>query len=120
MAYGADLWTGIHFHLDGYDAGERVAAITESIDLIDALREQGQRPRFLDIGGGIPMSYLDSEEEWDTFWAEHRRAVAAEREAITFDAHEIGTVYPYFQSPVRGDWLGRILDASLAADRSPT
>ncbi len=26
---------------------------------------------------------------------------------ITFDGHEIGTVYPYHQAPVRGDWLGR-------------
>ncbi len=104
---------GVHFHLDGYDAGDRVAAIAESIRLIDDLRDGGHDPRFLDIGGGIPMSYLESPGEWEEFWAEHKRALAGERSEITFDGHELGAVYPYSQSPVRGDWLAQVLDASL-------
>lgn len=104
---------GIHFHLDGYDVGERVAAIAQSLDLIDELRGRGHKPTFLDIGGGFPMSYLESREEWDGFWTEHRRALAGERDDLTIDGREIGTVYPYFQSPVRGEWLASILDAPL-------
>jgi diaminopimelate decarboxylase len=106
---------GAHFHLDGYDATERVAAVAESLDLIDALKDLGHEPRFLDIGGGIPMSYLESHGEWADFWREHGRAAAGAREEITLDGHEIGTVYPYFQTPVRGEWLREVLGASLGS-----
>lgn len=110
---GAPIVVGVHFHLDGYDAGERVAAIGESLRLIDQLRERGHEPGFLDMGGGVPMSYLHSDSEWREFWSEHERAQAGERDEITFDGHSIGQVYPYSQSPVRGEWLARILDASF-------
>ena len=106
---------GVHFHLDGYDAGSRVAAIGESLSVVDILRDRDHPVAFLDIGGGIPMSYLESAEEWDAFWAEHERALAGERSEVTFDGHALGKTYPYQQTPVAGDWLGQILDASLAA-----
>ena len=41
------------------------------------------------------MSYLESAEEWDDFWAEHERALAGERSEITFDGHALGKTYPY-------------------------
>jgi len=107
---------GVHFHLDGYDPGARVASIAESIGLVDLLRDTGHDPHFIDIGGGIPMSYLESPEEWEKFWSEHKRALSGERGEITFDGHEIGAVYPYSQSPVRGEWLAQILDASLQTE----
>ena len=50
---------GVHFHLDGYAAADRVTALAESLGVVDALRERGHQPAFVDIGGGIPMSYLD-------------------------------------------------------------
>jgi diaminopimelate decarboxylase len=120
---------GIHFHLDGYAAADRVAAIGQALELIDAIREQGGNPTFLDIGGGIPMSYLDSADEWDRFWAEQRAALLGQREPLTFDGHGLGLLahegeilgkpngYPYHQSPVRGEWLRQVLDAAAIADR---
>ncbi len=50
---------GVHFHLDGYAAADRVTALTESLGVVEALRERGHHPAFIDIGGGVPMSYLD-------------------------------------------------------------
>ena len=50
---------GVHFHLDGYEAPDRVSGVGEGLELIDALRERGHRPAFIDMGGGVPMSYLD-------------------------------------------------------------
>ena len=110
---GSPAVAGVHFHLDGYDAGERVAAIGESLRLVDELRDSGHEPGFVDIGGGVPMSYLNSGAEWEELWAEHSRALAGDRDEITFDGHPLGAVYPYSQSPVRGEWLARILDASF-------
>ncbi len=116
---------GIHFHLDGYSIAERVAAIEQSLALVDELRSRGERPGFLDIGGGIPMSYLDRAAEWESFWEEHRLGVLGDREPLTFGGHGLGllahrgeligrpNVYPYHQSPVRGEWLAELLAREL-------
>jgi diaminopimelate decarboxylase len=112
---------GVHFHIDGYDVDERAAALIESLALIDALRARGHQPSFIDIGGGIPMSYLESPAEWEAFWSEHRRSLLGERDALTFQSHPLGlevrgsevtgrpNVYPYYQRPTRGEWLERLL-----------
>lgn len=100
---------GVHFHLDGYDAADRVSAIRESIDLVDALRQRGHDPRHIDIGGGIPISYLDSQSQWQRFWDEHHRAPQ------TYDGHPLGRVYPYHQTLVHGAWLEQVL-APVAQD----
>jgi diaminopimelate decarboxylase len=112
---------GIHFHLDGYDPRERSTALAESMLVIDALRERGHRPTFIDFGGGIPMSYLDDGDEWNTFWREHRAALLGDRSALTFAGHGLGltahngeiigdaNVYPYHQTVTRGTWLDRVL-----------
>ena len=106
--------TGVHFHLDGYSAEHRVAAIGESLSVADVLRDRGHPVAFLDMGGGIPMSYLESAAEWEGFWAEHERAARGDGTQVTFDGHALGKTYPYHQAPIRGDWLGLILDARLA------
>lgn len=105
--------TGVHFHLDGYSAADRAAAIAEALPLVDELREHGHAVGFLDIGGGVPMSYLDDEEDWRRFWEEHDRGLAGERDPITCDAHPIGKSYPAWQQPVRGEWLADVLDAPV-------
>jgi diaminopimelate decarboxylase len=112
---------GVHFHLDGYDAGDRVAAIGQALELVDALRERGHRPAFVDIGGGIPMSYLDSSAQWEHFWSEHREGLLGRRAPLTFEGHGLGllahkgeiigrpAVYPFHQHPTRGAWLSEVL-----------
>lgn len=117
---------GVHFHLDGYAATERVTALAQSLDLIDALRARGHRPTFIDIGGGIPMSYLDDPTGWERFWREHRAGLLGQRTPQTFDGHGLGltahageiighaNVYPAYQQPTRGAWLQQILRAPLA------
>jgi len=116
--------SGIHFHLDGYDPADRVAALGESFGLVDALRARGHDPGFVDFGGGIPISYLDDAGEWERFWSEHRAALRGERPPLTFDAHRLGltvhageptgrpNVYPYHQQPTRAAWLEQVLAAS--------
>ncbi len=126
LAAGIDVG-GIHFHLDGYAATDRVIAIEQALDLTDAIRERGGNPTFLDIGGGIPMSYVDAAEEWERFWAEHRAALLGDRDTLTFGGHGLGLlahrgeivgtpdVYPYHQAPVRGEWLTEVLETSVAS-----
>ncbi|TWT67399.1 Y4yA family PLP-dependent enzyme [Allorhodopirellula solitaria] len=116
---------GIHFHLDGYDAAQRVTGIRTACDWIERLRRSGQSPTFIDMGGGFPISYLESEQEWTDFWHEHELALRGKRDPITYRNHGLGRIvvdgtvhgspksYPYFQSPVRDEWFAAILDAEV-------
>lgn len=96
---------GVHFHLHGYDAGARAEALGEALELVDELRALGHRPGFIDIGGGIPMSYLDDAEQWNRFWREHD----ARPDALLWRGKPLEQVYPYHQELVRGPWLRELL-----------
>lgn len=96
---------GVHFHLHGYDAAARAAALSEALELVDELRALGHHPGFIDIGGGIPMSYLDDAEQWHRFWQEHD----ARPDALVWRGEPLKQVYPYHQELVRGPWLRSLL-----------
>ncbi|QDT08127.1 Y4yA family PLP-dependent enzyme [Stieleria marina] len=116
---------GIHFHLDGYDAGQRVTAIAESLRWINRLRESGHRPSFIDMGGGFPVSYLDDPTQWEAFLEQHANALLGRREPITYQNHGLGrhvadgkllgesNCYPSYQSSTRSDWLAEVLDSKI-------
>ncbi len=118
---------GVHFHLDGYDPADRVTAIDQALRLADALRARGHAPAFVDIGGGVPMSYIDDPSDWDRFWTAHRAALLGHGPELTFESRGLGllahggeligqpAVYPFHQSPVRGAWLSQILRAPLTS-----
>lgn len=112
---------GLHFHLDGNSAEQRVSAIDQSLRIATIFREHGHELRFLDIGGGVPISYLDDGAQYADFWKELRSALRGQRAAITYRGHGLGLTavndgivgvpknYPYHQSLTRGDWLRHIL-----------
>jgi len=112
---------GLHFHLDGYDPADRVCAIAQALELIDALRERDHDAGFIDIGGGIPMSYLESASQWKQFWSAHRDGLLGRGEPLTFEGHGLGllahdgeilgrpSVYPFHQRVIRGAWLAEVL-----------
>jgi diaminopimelate decarboxylase len=114
---------GLHFHLDGYAAPHRVAAITQCLPLVDAFRAQGHPVRSLDVGGGLPMSYVDDRAQWEAFQRALRAALRGEREPVTYRNHGLGlqvvdgrtvgrlATYPYHQEPTAAAWLAQILDA---------
>lgn len=112
---------GIHFHLNGYSAEHRALALAESVELVDALVDLGHAPGFIDMGGGIPMSYVDSAAQWAGFW-EALAGQPAGSGQITWKSDSLGAVgkepskdvYPYHQSPVRGQWLDAVLAAEPA------
>ncbi len=114
---------GLHFHLDGYSADERVSAIQQCLPLIDQLRSHGHEIQFLDIGGGVPMSYLNDELQWTNFHNAHQEALLGERIPLTYRNHGLGfsvienevhgrrNTYPFFQKLIQSRWLAKILDA---------
>lgn len=125
--------TGVHFHLHGYDPGDRSEGLRQAVALVDALRERGQEPAWIDMGGGVPMSYLEDPEPWESFWRAHEQAVLSGDESLTWRGDGLGLrreegpdgpqlggahdLYPYHQKLTRGPWLGEVLDAVLASGR---
>lgn len=113
---------GLHFHLDGYCADQRVSAIRQLLPFVDSLRRAGEPVSFIDIGGGLPVCYLLNEADWARFWREHRRAIAGKRGEVTYRNDPLGRfvyrdqvlgeprVYPFYQQLTREAWLAEILD----------
>ena len=95
-----------------YAPEEWTARIRRSLALLDdRLVAAGHRPVMIDLGGGVPMSYLDDGSQWAAFWSAMREPHAPE--ALTWRDRPLDVVYPYFQSPVRGEWLAGVLDATV-------
>ena len=95
---------GVHLHLHGYAEADRRKALSYAFQVIDAASGQ---PEFIDIGGGIPMSYLDHPEQW----RELRERLGTPD--FTWKHAPLANVYPFFQRPVRGQWLWELLDADV-------
>ena len=83
---------GLHFHLNGNSIRQRVSAIQQILPLVDARNHQGPPIEFIDIGGGIPVRYLQCEDQWTQFQDEHTRSLLKQRDAITFDRHGLGRI----------------------------
>ena len=130
-------------HLHGYSEADRRIGLADAVGLIDNLRDAGHNPSFVDLGGGVPMSYLDDAREW----ADFRRALERQREsselrqregadlqqregsdlqhvngggmqhtgdkAFTWKRDPLVNTYPFHQSPVRGEWLTQLLSREL-------
>lgn len=120
---------GFHFHLDGYSASDRVAALDATMKLADDLKDaEIAEIEFIDIGGGFPMRYLDHEDQWTTFWSSLEDALRETRQPVTYrnGGYGLGVhsgeivgkrqAYPHAQQLVGGDWLRQICDASRPSD----
>lgn len=51
---------GFHFHLGGYAPLPRAQAVAELADFVDAARALSLAPRMIDIGGGLPIRYVEA------------------------------------------------------------
>ncbi|WP_300683154.1 alanine racemase [Nocardioides sp.] len=117
LAAGGLRIEGVHFHLNGYSPDERAEALRQACGMVDALRARNIDVAYIDMGGGVPMRYLDDPSQWRAFW----EGVAA-GDDLTWRGDRLGlvdpaaprpspAVYPYWQAEVRAGWLGRILTA---------
>lgn len=104
---------GVHVHLHGYSAADRRVALAEALTLVDAAVAVGHQPEFIDLGGGVPMSYLDSAGQWEDFLAARQEMNDGQREPFTWKADPLATFYPFHQHPTRGGWLRELLGGQL-------
>lgn len=113
---------GTHVHLGGYSETDRRAALSEALPLVDHFRTQGHPVEFIDLGGGVPMSYLADRAEFENF---QRKLEAFRRDdahggadekpaPFTWSGDHLTNTYPFWQSPTRGDWLRELLRGEVA------
>lgn len=109
---------GIHAHLHGYAVHDRAIALEEALSLVDFLNARDHHLEFIDLGGGVPMSYLDDKVEWDEFLAANDRAIRGEGAPFTWNDVPLTNFYPFHQQPTRGSWLSELLQTAITVDGS--
>jgi diaminopimelate decarboxylase len=92
---------GFHFHLSGYGYETRAQAVRELTRYIDAARSLGLEPKIIDIGGGLPIQYVNA-DEYDSFLrgqgkGDYRNGKVPE------------SFYPYGGRMGACEWLDRLL-----------
>lgn len=105
---------GIHCHLHGYAVADRITALGEVLKLIDALTHRGHAVRFVDLGGGVPMSYFDAPEPWENFQRLRARIGETSQREFTWKKDPLSNIYPFYQTPQRGEWLAELLASDEA------
>ncbi len=115
---------GFHFHLDGYSTAQRGTALHQTLDLINTLNLKTEDDLFIDMGGGILMNYLQSEQEWIRFQDILKQAVCGEHPPITFGNEGLGfefrdenvegrlDTYPYYNEYSKVSFLKEILQTT--------
>ncbi|MBW7966681.1 Y4yA family PLP-dependent enzyme [Bradyrhizobium sp. BR 10261] len=101
---------GLHFHLSGYEWDSRAQAIGEAAGLITESRAQGFAPRMIDIGGGLPIQYVDQ----TAYHAHLERQTAEDYRTAKVPA----SFYPYGGELSAAAWLRDLLRARMADGRS--
>ncbi|WP_069202927.1 FAD/NAD(P)-binding protein [Corynebacterium resistens] len=107
---------GVHLHLHGYSEADRRIALADAIAIVDAATLAGHPVSFIDLGGGVPMSYLDAKPEWDNFQEQLKAARAGERAPFTWKGDPLNNTYPFWQEPTREEWLKQLLAGQLGGD----
>ncbi len=116
---------GLHFHINGYSIQQRAISLVQTIHLVDELSDSGIQTKFIDIGGGFLVNYLESEEEWNEFHQELKMAILGKSKPITFRNDPLGMfyhngeilgspkVYPYYNDHPKEIFLRQIMESKF-------
>jgi diaminopimelate decarboxylase len=101
---------GLHFHLSGYSWESRAQAIGEAAGLISESRAQGFAPRMIDIGGGLPIQYVDQ--------CAYQVHLGTQMPEDYRTGKVPASFYPYGGGLSAAEWLRYLLRAPMADGRS--
>ena len=101
---------GFHFHLGGYDTAPRVQAVRELLPFVQEARQRGLGVRMLDIGGGLPIRYVQ---------ASVYQAFLAAQDAEHYRTGKVpASFYPYGGPLDAANWLEQLLSSPCTGDLS--
>ncbi len=101
---------GFHFHLTGYAFQDRVAAFDELIPLFHEASNIGLNVRLMDIGGGLPIRYIES-ARYENFL--HQQSPENYQNQKIPDGF-----YPYGSRLKATDWINSFLTSKLKSSHT--
>ncbi|CAD5200970.1 hypothetical protein [Pseudomonas sp. FEN] len=102
---------GFHFHLGGYAFETRVQAFRELGGFVDAAREMSLEPKMIDIGGGLPMRYIDP-QAYASFLQNNNQPSHYHNQKVP------ESFYPYGSPLSACQWLAMFLEAPHSPGQS--
>jgi len=102
---------GFHFHLAGYGFDSRAQAFREVADFIDAAREMGLNPSMIDIGGGLPIRYIEP-QAYERFLQNDNTPSHYYNQSVP------KSYYPYGSNLTASQWLTSFLESSFSPRQS--
>lgn len=97
---------GFHFHLGGYAVAPRVQAVRELLPWVREARRHGLALSMLDIGGGLPIRYVDS--------TAYEMFLAAQDGGHYRHGQVPASFYPYGGPADASTWLAQLLVSPCA------
>ncbi|ECC6920968.1 Y4yA family PLP-dependent enzyme [Salmonella enterica] len=95
---------GFHFHLSGYSSVSRVNAFFDTLPLITCARSLGHAPYIIDIGGGLPVQYVESNCYKSWLSSQTQESYRTRRVPNSF--------YPYGEDINAERWLTQFLEGT--------
>ncbi|HMO18986.1 MAG TPA: alanine racemase [Oligoflexia bacterium] len=122
---------GLHFHLNGYSLEERTSALDCCLSLAALINSKGGLIKFVDIGGGIPVTYLSEGNSIKDFKEELCKALKNERTPLTFNNNGLGlyidsakkiygdlNLYPFYHSCPKNMFIDDLLESKANTGRT--
>ncbi|MBC3302963.1 Y4yA family PLP-dependent enzyme [Pseudomonas sp. SWRI18] len=95
---------GFHFHLGGYGVESRAQALREISGFVEAAREMGLNPQMIDIGGGLPIRYVEPQI--------YARFLQNDNKPSHYYNQKVPEAYyPYGSDLTAPQWLALLLEA---------
>lgn len=112
LAYLSSIFSfeGFHFHLSGYSCESRAIAVSELARFVDAASALGLDPGIIDIGGGMPVQYVEPEPYEAFLRTQHGRDYRNGKVPTSF--------YPYGGRTGACEWLDRFLASPCVDGKS--
>ncbi len=102
---------GFHFHLGGYGFESRAQAFREVTDFVDAARKMGLNPTMIDIGGGLPIRYIEP-HAYDRFLQNDNTPSHYYNQSVP------NAYYPYGSNLTASEWLTLFLESAFSPQQS--
>ncbi|MDO7895964.1 Y4yA family PLP-dependent enzyme [Pseudomonas citrulli] len=102
---------GFHFHLGGYGYETRAQAFREVLAYVDAAQEMGLASTLIDIGGGLPIRYVDP-QAYDSFLRNDNNPSHYYNQAVP------KSFYPYGSPLNASQWLALFLESDCLPGES--
>jgi diaminopimelate decarboxylase len=81
---------GISYHLNISSLADKQTAIGRALDLCISLQNQGFALRILNVGGGYPIRYAESAEQWEKYVESLKSSVIGGRPSFTWNDNGLG------------------------------